>query len=139
MENKKISPCLTTQYREFPEMRFGTSETGSLYFDGKQYIREKGKGDTHNLTDFQSKFAFWIQAVSETYNLSAEDLFVTDDSTGSLLVEESLSLLFVAYLDSGFAVHMLERISEMLITGIVLSDTALVAMAKERLTQEDLI
>jgi hypothetical protein len=87
---------------------------------------------------FKIEFGFWIRALCEAYSLSERELFIQDKATGDMLAEESLSLLFIACIDSGFAVYMLERMSEMLLNGMVLSDTALVSLAKERLTKEDL-
>jgi hypothetical protein len=138
MKNKRISPCTEARYPEFPKMLFGVSGNGIMYFDAGHYIREKKKTETHSVENFKSAFGFWIRAVNEAYEQLPEDLFIKEPDTGNWLLEESLALLFAAYLDSGFAVYMLERISEMLTTGIVLSDTALLAMARERLTKEDL-
>jgi hypothetical protein len=92
-----------------------------------------------NIKGFQSGFSFWIKALGEAYSLPEDEMTVRDEASGDVLMEESLALLFVAYLDAGFAVYMLERISEMLTGGIVLSDTALLSMARARLTGEDLI
>jgi hypothetical protein len=138
MENKKTTVCREIRYREFPEMLFGEVASGAAYFNADRYIREKGDAAIHSVEKFRAEFEFWIQAVREAYKLCDEELFVKDNITGDMLAEESLSLLFIAYIDSGFAVYMLERMSEMLVNGMVLSDTALVSMAKERLTKEDL-
>jgi hypothetical protein len=138
MKNEKLSACLDIRYREFPEMLFGASEKGSLYFDAGKYLLKKGDENIHSVEDFKTGFNPWIKAVCEAYNLTMEELFIRDE-TGSWFLEESLSLLFIAYLDSGFAVYILERISEMLITGIVLSDTTLMMMTRERLSKDDLI
>jgi hypothetical protein len=138
MKSKKISSCTEARYPEFPEMLFGISGNGVRYFDAGRYIREKGKTETHSMEAFKSAFGFWIRAVGEAYGLPEEDLFIMDGTDGNWLLEESLALLFAAYMDSGFAVYMLERMSEMLITGIVLSDTTLLSMARERLVRDDL-
>jgi hypothetical protein len=139
MKIKKISPCQEVRYREFPEMLFGVSDNGIRYFDASRYLLEKGNEETHSVENFKARFKFWIETASEVYNLPVEELFVRDETTGNRLIEESLSLLFAAYLDSGFAMYLLERISEMLITGIVLSDTTLMVMARDRLSKDDLI
>ena len=76
--------------------------------------------------------------MQDAFGLSEEDLFSGDETVDKRYVEESLSLLFAAYLDAGFAVHILDRISEMLLTGIVLSDMTLLRMSRERITKEDL-
>ncbi|KAA6302852.1 MAG: hypothetical protein EZS26_001022 [Candidatus Ordinivivax streblomastigis] len=138
MKNKKISTCGEVRYREFPEMVFGVSENGSLYFNASKYLLEKGDGKIHSIEGFKTGFNPWIKAVCEGYNLTMEELFMRDE-TGNWFIEESLSLLFITYLDSGFAIYILERISEMLITGIVLSDTTLMMMTRERLSKDDLI
>jgi hypothetical protein len=139
MKTEKISACQEVRYRELPEMLFGSSENGILYFDANKYLEEKGNGATHSVEDFKVQFTYWIKAASEAYTLPVEELFVRDETTGNLLMEESLSLLFAAYLDAGFAMYLLERVSEMLITGIVLSDTMLMVMTRDRLGKDDLL
>ena len=139
MDNNKVSFCREIRYREFPDMLFGTAKNNTLYFDASRYIGAKGNREVHSVEDFKSKFDFWIKALCKTCRLSPKDIFARDEASGNLLMEESLSLLFIAYLDPDFAVYMLERISEMLITGVVLSDTTLIRMANERITKEDLL
>ena len=137
MEKNNVSFCREIRFREFPDMLFSASENGSLYFDADFYIKAKGNPQLHTTGDFKSGFDFWIKAICESYSLKPEDLFTTDEKSGSLLMEESLSLLFIAYLDPHFATYMLERMSEMLITGIVLSDSTLIRMAGDRITADD--
>ena len=54
-------------------------------------------------------------------------------------MEESLALLFVAYVDPAFGVYMLERVAEMLVRGIVISDITLLTLIRERLTMDDIL
>ncbi|GAB6013306.1 hypothetical protein [Viscerimonas tarda] len=135
---KGILSCREIRYREFPGMLFGLSGKGMLYFDAGRYLREKGNTQIHSIENFRSQFGFWIRAVQEAFDLREEDLLVRDEAADNWYMEESLSLLFAAYLDPGFAVHLLERMSEMLLTGMALSDTALLRIAGERITKEDL-
>lgn len=65
-------------------------------------------------------------------------MIVQDETTGHILIDESLALLFVAYIDPDFGIYMLERISEMLWRGITLSDTHVLMLANERLTKDQL-
>jgi hypothetical protein len=139
MQKGKLSFCREIRYLEFPDMLFGSDEKKILYFDADRYITAKGDPAIHSVEDFKSKFDFWLKAISETYRLSPADLFAVDKASGNRLMEESLSLLFIAYLDPCFAAYMLERISEMLVTGIALSDTSLLRMANERGIKEDLM
>lgn len=80
-----------------------------------------------------------MNAACEAYSLSAEEMIVTDAATGHTLIDSSLALLFAAYLDPGFGVWMMERISEMLMSGIVLSDTLLLLMARTRFSEAELL
>jgi hypothetical protein len=138
MKNRKISTTWEIGYFEFPELLFATAEDGTVYFDATDYIRKKRREKKESLVDFQTDFAFWIRAVGEAYGIEVEEMTARDEKSGHTLMEEALSLLFIAWLDPGFAVYMLERMSEMLLRGFVLSDTSLVAMAGERLSNSDL-
>ncbi|MDR1718033.1 MAG: hypothetical protein LBS20_19525 [Prevotella sp.] len=138
MKNKKISSCNQIKYREFPELLFGLSEDGIEYFNATYYIHEKGNVNTHTVEAFETEFLRWIKPVTESYSIPSQDVIVSEADTGHLMIEESLSLLFMAYMDPDFGVYMLERISEMLIAGIALSDTTLITMARNRFTNNDL-
>ena len=138
MKYKNVSLYKDFMYREFPRMLFLISDDGRIYFDVTEYLKTEENRENRSVIDFEEKFSWWITVLCEAYSIPREELIVTGKKDGHLLMEESLSLLFAAYLDSSFAVYMLERISEMLVTGIVLSDTALISMAKDRLTDKDL-
>lgn len=129
--------CASLRYKEFPELLFGTSTKGIGYCDATYYIQNKGDAKFHNVEDFKRKYACWIDAVCETYELNPDSVVVID-TRGHYLIDESLALILVAYLDPEFGVYMLERITEMLITGVTLSDTYIMLMAKERLSKEQL-
>lgn len=135
---KEVSSCDEVRFLEFPELKFGKSEDGSYYFDATHFIESEGDIRKHRVRDFEIGFHFWKAAVCETYSLKPEDIFI-HDKNGNLLIEESLALLFVAYIDPPFGVYMLERISELLVRGIVVSDLTLLTMARERLTRDDLL
>ena len=53
----------TVKYMEFPELLFGTSEKGLIYFDATTYIAEKGDSKKHSAIDFARKFSFWFESV----------------------------------------------------------------------------
>ena len=129
--------CTRIRYREFPELLFGTSSKGVEYCNATYYIQSKGDAKCHNVEDFKVKFAHWIQAICKTYELET-DTIVIMDTKGNCLIDESLALILVAYIDPEFGVYMLERITEMLIAGVTLSDTFLMLMAKDRLSKEQL-
>lgn len=122
------------RYREFPELLFTTRGDGCEYFDAFLYIKNKGDPNVHSVSGFRIAFAFWIKAVRDAYSLSDEDIFITAPN-GHQLIDYALALLFVAYVDPAFGVHIMERMSDMLLSGIVLSDTCLLLMAKDRLSK----
>lgn len=123
------------RYREFPELLFTIRGDGSEYFDAFLYIKNKGDPDIHSVQGFRTAFACWINAACATYSLTDEDIFIIAPN-GHQLIDYSLALLFVAYIDPSFGVYMMERMSDMLLRGIVLSDTCLLLMAKDRLSKD---
>lgn len=134
----KTASCKDIKYGEFPDLLFGKSDDGLVYFDATHYTLQKGDVRKHNIRSFEIGFMHWKNAVRDAYSISTKDIIVTDEVTGHLLIEESLALLFVAYIDPEFAVYMLERISEMLLRGITLSDTRILMLASERLSKDQL-
>lgn len=127
-----LRTSFSLRYLEFPELLFASDSENRLYFDATLYIAQKGDLLKHSPTDFASKFASWLDAISKSYEIDENSLFVTDDATGHILMEESLALLFIVYIDPEFGVHILERISEMLLNGFVLSDSRLSLIAGDR-------
>ena len=129
--------CTQMKYREFPELLFATSAKGIAYADATHYIQNKGNADKHTVIDFSAQFAFWIKSVCDTYELKPDSLIIMNDR-GHFLIDESLALALVAYVDPAFGIHILERMSDMLLDGIVLSDTCLALMVKDRLSEEQI-
>ena len=72
------------------------------------------------------------------YEIEREDLFIRDEASGYLLIDEFLALLFVVYIEPPFGVFLLERISEMFVDGFTVSDTWLVQSVGLRFTNEEL-
>lgn len=137
MKLKTVTP-FTLKYWEFPELLFGKSETGIVYFDATFYIIQKGDPQKHSPVDFIRKFAHWFDSVKIAYEIPDNEVVITDEATGHVLIDESLALLFVAYVNPDFGVYILERVSEMLLDGVTLSDTRIMQIVRERLTKETL-
>ncbi|MFR9545667.1 MAG: hypothetical protein SNJ29_08840 [Rikenellaceae bacterium] len=129
--NCKIVTSYSVKYIEFPELLFASDTKGNLYFDATLYIEQKGDINCHSPADFARKFAFWIESAKRAYDV--EYMVVTDDAIGHTLFDESMALLFVCYIDPPFSIYILERMSEMLINGLVLSDSYISQVASERL------
>ena len=127
------------RYREFPELLFGESpNNGPVYFDATHFIHSKGDERKHNVQEFRIAFHHWITALTELYNIDKEDLVICDETSGHLLIDECLALLFVVYIDPSFGAYILDRISEILVDGFSVSDTWLVEAAGIRFMSEEL-
>ena len=132
-------PCRTIRYREFPELLFGESpNSGSTYFDATHFIRSRGDEHRHNVKEFRIAFHHWITTLTNMYSIEKEALVIRDETSGHLLIDECLALLFVVYVDPDFGVYILERVSELLIDGFSVSDSWLVMAAGNRFTIEEL-
>ena len=132
-------PCRTIRYREFPELLFGESpNSGSTYFDATHFIRSRGDERRHNVKEFRIAFHHWITTLTNMYDIEKEALVIRDETSGHLLIDECLALLFVVYVDPDFGVYLLERISVLLIDGFSVSDSWLVMAAGYRFTIEEI-
>jgi len=127
------------RFVEFPELRFQQSHDNIAYFDATYYTKSKYPESDSNYTDFYNNFSCWIKAIQTAYAIPEEDLSVINENNGHCMIEESLALLYVGYLDNMYLVHAIDRISEMHTTGLVLSDTTLLLMLRNRFPLEDLI
>ena len=134
--NCKIVTGFSAKYPEFPELLFASDKEDTLYFDATLYIEHKGDLAKHSPANFARKFSFWFESAKEIYDINTT--IVTDDVTGHVLIDDSLALLFVCYRDPQFSMYILERISEMLLNGFVLSDTCITQMARDRLNLNNL-
>lgn len=138
MKQKTVTP-FTAKYIEFPELVFGKSSNGIEYFDATLYVELKGDSQKHSPIDFARRFSFWFENFLKVYDIADNQMIITDETTGHVLIDETMALLFLAYIDPSFGAYMMDRISEMLLNGIVLSDTRIVQAAGDRLTKEVLI
>jgi hypothetical protein len=133
-----VLPLSNIRFMEFPDLIFYETKEGGVYFDATHYLEKADNNRNYSVKDFDIAFTFWKSAISNAYDLQFSELVVLNSGSGHVMMDQALSLLFIAYLDSSFAIHILERMEEMLINGVVLSDSALLLMTQERLTQEDI-
>lgn len=139
-EMKTKNLCRLVRFGEFPDLLFGKSQKNQmLYFNATHYIKKKGNPKIHNVKDFQISFQHWFSAVKQTYDIKQEDIMICDEVTGDILIDECLALPFLAYIDPEFGIYIMERISDMLLNGIVCSDTWLLQAVKRRFTIDELM
>ena len=129
--------CNEIKFREFPNLLFGKSNGETYFFDATAYIEKSGCQDK-TVDDFKAAFRYFIDAVCDVYSLTYEQIFITSHHE-HILIDETLALAFIAYIDSEFAIYMLERVADMLIDGVVLSDTYLLSNAGNRFSRDQLL
>lgn len=128
----------TIKYGEFPDLLFTNSNNGDEFCDATSFIESRDCADSCSVADFMKVCKLWIDAVCKTYSLDPNKIAVIAPN-GHVLIDSSLALLFVSYIDTEFCVYVYERMADLLISGIILSDTTLALMAKDRLTKEVLL
>ena len=139
MKNKNCSPCLQTRYREFSSLFFGVSDDGMNYFDASEYIRKNGDIKKHSIKEFEIGFFFWKKAVSKEFSIDFDDLVVQDNTTKNILIEESLALIFLAYIHPEFGVYLLQSLDEMLLEGFAVSDSYLIHKVQQKFENKDIM
>lgn len=134
----KIVGPLTNKYKEFPELLFGSSEKNIIYFDATLYIEQKDKAQSHSVTQFINSFSFWLKGFCDAYQMQKDEMVIIDSTTNHVMIEHSMALLFVCYIDPMFGVYLLERVEELLLDGVVISDSYLMHLVVNRLTKESI-
>lgn len=138
MKTKKINLPSGTRFLEFPDLLFGEANHGNC-FNATHYLEKKGDKEKHSVNDFCLQFSFWINVFSDHYSVPIDEMVFQESDSTNVLMDESLAILFAAYVDENFAVHLVTRIEEMFISGFVLSDTALVSIVKSRFQKFDIV
>lgn len=139
MKSKKFTACTESRYREFPDLLFGLSDDNKTYFDAGGFIAKYGDVKKHNVREFDIGFYHWKAAISKCYQIPMDDLVVRDEGSNRILIHESLDLLFVAYVDPEFGVYLFEKLSELLVNGIVFSDNYLMTQVCSRFSKEEIL
>lgn len=123
------------RYSEFPDLKFGVAGNDIEYFDADDFILSRDLTSTHNITKFQQTFFYFLTKAQIAYNLNPEDVFVINKKDKHHLVSIELALLFIMYVDPNFMFFVLDRIDEMFISGIAISDTVLQQLYANRQTE----
>lgn len=125
------------RFGEFPDLLFGVHGNGRTYFDVTIFAKAKNLDPKSCMSRFMDSYGVWIDALCKAYDIPRQALCVVD-AAGHLLAEESLALLLVASTDPVFGVYMLECVTQMLLEGVVCSDSYILSQARARFTPEDL-
>ena len=127
-------PCTSARYMEFPDLLCGKSPEGELYFDATAYLAKYGK----TVQEFMTGFSYHIAGIAKYYRMPQDELFRVNTRDKHILADETLGVSLLAFVDPEFWGYMLERMSEMLTNGIVLSDTSLFNMISTRFEPKQL-
>lgn len=126
------------KYGEFPDLLFTVSNDGNEYCDVTSFMEERKCTDSHSIDNFMKVCKPWINAFCKVYSLDVDKLTLVAPNN-HILIDSSLALLFVSYVDTEFSVYVYEKMADLLVSGIILSDTTLILMAKDRLPREVLL
>lgn len=127
--------CNEVSIPEFPKLLFGTHIDGSRFFDATEYLLSKDPTKKLSVEDFFEKCSFQTQSVADTYEIKPAE-FVLINKSGHQLINGAFCYPFLSYVDPQFCAYMNEVMDELFTRGVVLSDTKIIELAKERITPE---
>lgn len=126
--------CTEQSIPEFPNLLFGTEiESGRPFFDATVYLQKQKS--QKNIQHFFSLYRKPIEALCEAYDIPYQN-FCKINQKGHYLIDGNFTYLFIAFTDPNFWGYVFDRIHELFIKGVTVSDTYLLMAAKERLSQE---
>lgn len=121
MQTTKLFPCAEIKFPDIPDMKFYRTEADLYYFDATHFVKKAPRPEKLSIGNFQEVFSYLIDALTEASGIAATDLYIRDES-GTEFLEESLALLFVAYVDRSFGPYMIERMEELIRFGFSIND-----------------
>lgn len=120
---------------EFPLLSFGKHSDGSSLFDATSYLTQKAPNGQSTVEDFFLRFDFQIKAIATFYGIPIENM-VFINSEGHQLIDGCLCYLFLSYVEPQFCAYCNDIVSELFANGMVISDTRLIALIKQKLSPE---
>lgn len=126
--------CTEPNFPEFPDLLFGTTESGVTYIDTTLYLQNTGL----SLNNFLLLYKGPIEATVKSRELDETQVCVLNHE-GHILIESSLAYLIISFVNPDFLAYMFDRMDEMFSIGFTVSDTYLLHSARRRLPMEVLI
>lgn len=127
-----------SRFGEFPDLLFTACNNNRIYFDMTHFLRMMKLDSEGKISEFTEGFALWIGHLGKVYGIPPEEMFFSDSSRHRW-AEESLALPFLSCIDPVFGGYLLESMTQMLIEGVVCSDTYILMQARSRFTNEELV
>ncbi|GAA6256103.1 hypothetical protein F070042J6_19550 [Bacteroides sp. f07] len=126
------------RFGEFPDLLFTATDTRT-YFDMTHYLQSVKLEPEEKIAEFIAGFALWIDLLGKMYGIPPDERFAVDAATEHSLAEESFALPFLCCTDPAFGMYLLESMSQMMLTGLVCSDSYIFIQAQQRFTHEELV
>ena len=126
------------RFGEFPDLLFTAIDTRT-YFDMTHFLQSMNLDPEEKIAEFTAGFALWIEHLAKMYGIPPDECFAVDAATKHSLAEESFALPFLCCTDPVFGAYLLESMTQMLLNGIVCSDSYVLMQAQVRFTPEELI
>lgn len=128
--------CKEQAFPEFTDMLFGKSSDGTNFFDATHYLQKRKSTLTPD--EFFRSLAVPIEALVDSYEIPESSVHAINEQ-GHHLIDGNLIYLFISFVEPSFWTYMFDRIHEMFSNGFCISDTYILGMAKERLSNEALM
>lgn len=112
-------------------MKFYRTDADLYYFDATHFMKKVPLQENLSVENFRKVFSYLIGAVIEVSGIDDADLYIRDDA-GTEFLEESLALLFLSYVDRGFAPYLIERMEELIRFGFSINDNMVQFFYKTR-------
>ena len=125
------------RFGEFPDLLFTVTDART-YFDMTHFLQSMKLEPEEKITEFTEGIALWIEHLGKMYGIQPDERLAVDAASGHFLAEESFALPFLCCADPVFGVYLLESMSQMMLVGIVCSDSYILMQAQQRFTAEEL-
>lgn len=133
MKTKDFTPCSEEMNSDFEHPIFYSDCVGNIYFDATSYLEQfPDKEHPKSIVDFRDKFAYPMQALSQSLAIALDDLFFVRAGTKNIMIDERMEYIFLQYLDVNFGPYMYGRMRELFTEGIAVSDHYLTLKSEER-------
>ena len=129
--------CNEQVFPEFPNLLFGTTiDDGTSFFDATLYLIKSESEET--VEDFFTQYFVPIRALCNAYEKPLEAISRTNKQ-GHTIIDGNFVYLFISFVEPNFLAFICDRIHELMIRGVAVSDSYLLQSASERLPKEVLI
>lgn len=124
--------CTEQLIPEFPELLFGRqNEWSATYFDASVFTSQKNLSSSTPVK-FLEAYEVPIRALLGELQLdSADALFMNTE--GHFIIDSLLLYLFLSFTDPRFMLYMFDRMDDLFQTGVAVSDTTVIRLAKSRI------